>query len=947
MPPAVSPSLASRRERRQVKPTAPVQQKIDELQEKQERKEQAKEKSKEKALSTTRASLINQEGDKLMYKPAASFTAPTITGDDDLDCQRFDEARATYILNKLAHRGDGDWSLHYQLGEVGLPLLQEARDNPGSGVIERAIGELAIRSSNEKGKARAVSDLEPSANSSGQRSTIYSGITVGKSPADSPIKPGMFSFNLFGFYLTDCPGNTTPRLVYPSATPSAATKRQAGSYSTLPASKKARVSSPRPQKPPPPGKTTQRAVAPAPRGLKILPPETSSTKPATSLKIVTSGSQRRNSIPGSQSNKAAIEPGPRKSTELSQNPRQGSPHLSKPSPPHSAAVPRHLTPSRWAQPARKYLGQDPENDWFNDDIPQPRVTKKATSNTRPDNNPSRRQLPPTASLRDRLAARPPPTHERQPVSANSGSVVRAPINHPRAAQQQISRAPVDKSRADQRQAPKAPVEKPRADNQQGNMPPPNNPRSEQSRGKRPQDRTQSPANRRVDNARAALSSRKKHLAVAERQVPARNPRPHQPNHRDQEPLANQEAGGGNERRGNAPNDNQRDPEPCSNDKPIVRSFKGHEGRVVKLMIKKAKPWIISCGTFSWRAEDPGDEVFSVDTIVARSFAMACRERAQHFVLLSEHITCVKNLVTTYRHNVKDVVASLVERMCGFSAGHRSYNRKLVRWLLPDAFHEGLPEIRGDRAPFESHLMYAVVGGTVFGPGKMGIVHAARFSPIPIRFLAFLCSICNHVIYCYRHGAFNREEHLKSSVQEQAFQEYLALLVEMQGERPNAIELICAMMYDNCRTDAGYAPVAPADRRPRDWAPDIVRDYVPRFAVAVAENGDESGSDGNASAESGRPRHRRGSARGEERDEGEEEDRGEGSSRPYGARMNDSPGPTGWPKSRSASQNSARTNEDPPESKSVSRRGARTNGERPTLRSMSRDAMEPTDDEMSG
>ncbi|KAF8600663.1 hypothetical protein BDV93DRAFT_559155 [Ceratobasidium sp. AG-I] len=146
MPPSVPQSLASTRERRQTKPTARVQQMIEQQQERIERDEQAKEKSQEKALAKRRANLINDKGDDLMYKPVKSYVAPTITGDDDLDLQRAEEAQAIHILHLLAHRGDGDWSLHYRSGDVGLALLQEARDNPGAKVIEHAIGDLAITS---------------------------------------------------------------------------------------------------------------------------------------------------------------------------------------------------------------------------------------------------------------------------------------------------------------------------------------------------------------------------------------------------------------------------------------------------------------------------------------------------------------------------------------------------------------------------------------------------------------------------------------------------------------------------------------------------------------------------------------------------------------------------------------------------------------------------------
>lgn len=58
--------------------------------------------------------------------------------------------------------------------------------------------------------------------------------------------------------------------------------------------------------------------------------------------------------------------------------------------------------------------------------------------------------------------------------------------------------------------------------------------------------------------------------------------------------------------------------------------------------------------------------------------------------------------------------------------------------------------------------------------------------------------CNHVIYCYRRGSFNQDEHLKSSIQEQSFREYLALLAEMQQARPLALRVLCASMYKEAR-----------------------------------------------------------------------------------------------------------------------------------------------------
>lgn len=99
--------------------------------------------------------------------------------DDDVDRQRFDAADAKHIIQLLAHRGDGDWFLHYRQGKIGLPLLREARDYPGAKIIERALGELAIPSAKDKGKGRAIDSLDHDdiAVESGQRATIYSGVS--------------------------------------------------------------------------------------------------------------------------------------------------------------------------------------------------------------------------------------------------------------------------------------------------------------------------------------------------------------------------------------------------------------------------------------------------------------------------------------------------------------------------------------------------------------------------------------------------------------------------------------------------------------------------------------------------------------------------------------------------------------------------------------------------
>lgn len=57
----------------------------------------------------------------------------------------------------------------------------------------------------------------------------------------------------------------------------------------------------------------------------------------------------------------------------------------------------------------------------------------------------------------------------------------------------------------------------------------------------------------------------------------------------------------------------------------VNSYPLDQQPIIKRMAKRAKPWIISCGTFDWRNGDPGEKVPTSDVIVARCFARACQE----------------------------------------------------------------------------------------------------------------------------------------------------------------------------------------------------------------------------------------------------------------------------------------------------------------------------------
>ncbi|KAF8593809.1 hypothetical protein BDV93DRAFT_566128 [Ceratobasidium sp. AG-I] len=858
MSPSTPPSLASGRKRRKPKPTARAQQMLDEQQERAERGEQAKEQAKEKALVTRQAKVINKEGDDLMYRPVKRPATPTVTGNDDSDDQeQLEQAEATYLLQLLAHRGDGDWAPYYLSGDVKLPLLREARDHPDDDIIGCAMRELGLTSA--KGKAKALATDIPSGAAA---PTNYSGITIGKSQSESPLKKDNAS--------------TTPRLKYPPSSPPAPTKRQAALDLDPSPVKKSRTGVQDSLK-------TNEQIAQAPPATLSNKRNIAFPKPssAPSPQTVTFGSRGQDTtILGGNPNKEPGRLGPRKPTTSDQNHHQAPPRPSKPTIPrnhengNSTASPTSPPPVPPPVPLLRNppVRKNPFDEWGGfGDVPQPRPLKRA---------PAGYVSPPRASLKERLAAardarlaeNPEVDRTQQPAPQEKTTLARSRVNQP-----------------------------------PGNKPPPNHVRANEPRRNPPQVKPKTPAKRPIRAAplvrrRAPLQQGQKH---------ARNPQYRQPDRRNEASEEDEN----DERYVNEYLNDRRGPVAHVVPKPSVGSFETYEQIVVKSMVRKAKPEIIAAGTFSWRTGDPGDIVPDVDTIVARAFAQACRERAQRFVLLTEHITCVKGLVTTYRHDVKDLIVPLVEKHLDFIDGQREYNRELSQWYLPHSFHEANPEGgNNNRLPFESNFIFKAVARALFGPSKLGLKHPGWFAPVPVRFIAFICSICNHVIYCYRRGSFNSDEHLNATMQEHSFQEYLEDLDDMHRHRAAALRQICASMYDRAREGAGHQPAPPVDRPRRNWGPDIAEEYIPRF-VAPAVEPEDDGDDGDYSDYSdgrtqnralarrnrGKQAHSRRESYGSCRQLGprhanasDDDNHGEGPSKPYGVETSDEGEANGWP-----------------------------------------------------
>lgn len=56
---------------------------------------------------------------------------------------------------------------------------------------------------------------------------------------------------------------------------------------------------------------------------------------------------------------------------------------------------------------------------------------------------------------------------------------------------------------------------------------------------------------------------------------------------------------------------------------------------------------------------------------------------------SQSVTQVNILITTYRNHTKVLIAKVIDKHSDFDDDQPEYNRELVNWYLPDAFHEAV------------------------------------------------------------------------------------------------------------------------------------------------------------------------------------------------------------------------------------------------------------------
>lgn len=260
-------------------------------------------------------------------------------------------------------------------------------------------------------------------------------------------------------------------------------------------------------------------LAAVPGKPKAPPPKTTYGKAATSLKVVTFGSEYwAPVIPDAQLDKEPNRPRPGKPTpsdhDCQPDPwRPPNPRLF-----HDdgrfAAASRLRTPTPPAQPARNRPA--PENPWANpvvDNIPQPSSLKRAATSAPRDKKLPHHEQPPPADAWNRQDAARNKTHAdvRQPATVNKNKATRAGLNKPRTNMPRLDKPRVDKPeaeqprfdehRVDEHRVEKPRIEKPRIEKPRVDMPWADKPRGDKPQVEKPllnNPRTNTP---RVDKPR--------------------------------------------------------------------------------------------------------------------------------------------------------------------------------------------------------------------------------------------------------------------------------------------------------------------------------------------------------------------------------------------------------------------------------------------------------------
>ncbi|CAE6533246.1 unnamed protein product [Rhizoctonia solani] len=131
---------------------------------------------------------------------------------------------------------------------------------------------------------------------------------------------------------------------------------------------------------------------------------------------------------------------------------------------------------------------------------------------------------------------------------------------------------------------------------------------------------------------------------------------------------------------------------------------------------------------------------------------------------------------------------------------------------------------------ESEFLQEAARAVAFqSTNSIGFRSRSYFAPPKDRFLAFLCTLTHHIVYCYRHGDYQYEK-LCAAQQEATFGNYMRLIERTRMRTPNLLYNARVGIYDYClRSLVDPDPELEEEEEDREWSADAEEIVMSQYA----------------------------------------------------------------------------------------------------------------------
>ncbi|KAF8595395.1 hypothetical protein BDV93DRAFT_515031 [Ceratobasidium sp. AG-I] len=301
-------------------------------------------------------------------------------------------------------------------------------------------------------------------------------------------------------------------------------------------------------------------------------------------------------------------------------------------------------------------------------------------------------------------------------------------------------------------------------------------------------------------------------------------------------------------------------------RPCIKGHKPETQSTVRTMLDAALAHVLAGGTYEHPTTGPNSQ--TCEDLAAKAWGLACRKTKRDYPMQPSHLkveskpgvprllylgnhptfggtwlgppACPLPLhhsqvslqldahVTTSRSRAKTALIPEVDKFFGFDTDDHAKNAALSKELLMDGFHQA--DRKNNWLDFQSEYMRRACRAVAFsGAASFGARHPQAFSPFPMTFVAFVCTITHHIIYCYRDGPLAPDK-LSVPMQMWVYRHYMKLLLDMFDNHQNTYSIAIGTISDYCREAVVIVPaINPADAGPmRAWSPDAPEPYVCRF-----------------------------------------------------------------------------------------------------------------------